>query len=109
MGDAVSQGVLLQGPKRYLWWEVATLPNPRLSFSSASAQKSKIVLSWQVGFSVGAESDDELEVSERMLVFMLAFYERYPSLLKVPLFLSRKVWRKNVVTWLPCQGTSREG
>ena len=66
------------------------------------------MLSWQVGFSVGAESDDELEVSERMLVFMLAFYERYPSLLKVPLFLSRKVWRKDVVTWLPCQGTSRK-
>ncbi|CAE7782521.1 unnamed protein product [Symbiodinium sp. CCMP2592] len=42
----------------------------------------------EVGFSVGAESDDELEVSERMLVFMLAFYERYPSLLKVPLFLA---------------------
>lgn len=42
----------------------------------------------EVGFSVGAESDDELEVSERMLVFMLAFYERYPSLLKAPLFLA---------------------
>ncbi|CAE7172489.1 SCPL49, partial [Symbiodinium pilosum] len=38
----------------------------------------------EVGFSIGAESDDELGVSERMLVFMLAFYERYPSLLKAP-------------------------
>ena len=43
----------------------------------------------QVGFSVGAESDDELEVSERMLFFMLAFYERYPALLEAPLLLER--------------------
>ncbi|CAE7570537.1 SCPL49 [Symbiodinium natans] len=43
----------------------------------------------EVGFSVGAESDDELEVSERMLFFMLAFYERYPALLEAPLLLER--------------------
>ena len=42
----------------------------------------------EVGFSVGAESDDELGVSERMLEFMLAFYELYPSLLQAPLSLA---------------------